>query len=179
MAHNSLPAIDFVRECLDYDPGTGVFTWRERPRSHFINDRGWWQANGKFTGKLAGYWCRGYLTIRLDRRLYQAHRLAWLLSHGSDPVLGIDHIDGNPSNNRIANLRLATQSQQRFNARGRFRSHTGVKGVTLNGRSNGFDARITIDGKTQYLGHFSTVEEAAEARRKAADALHGKFVRHS
>jgi hypothetical protein len=107
-----------------------------------------------------------------------AHRLAWLLVHEDDPVSGIDHIDGDPLNNRIKNLRLATQSQQRFNARPRTHSRTGIKGVTLNGDRRGYDARITIEGKTQYLGYFRTIEDAAKARREAAERLHGEFVRH-
>jgi hypothetical protein len=177
-----LPDIAFIRECLDYDPASGVFTWRERPIEHFVSPRGWWQWNGKHAGRLAGARSRidGHICwdIRLAGHLWKAHRLAWLLVHGDDPVMGIDHADGDPLNNRIANLRLATQSQQRFNARGRYVSHTGVKGVTRNGRSNGYDARITIEGKTTYLGHFATIEEAAEVRRKAAIALHGAFIRH-
>lgn len=173
-----MPELAFVRECLDYDPDTGIFVWRKRPRSHFVSDRGEWQWNAKFAGKPAGYWSRGYLTIRLKGPLYMAHRLAWLMVYGDEPTMGIDHIDGSPTNNRIANLRLATQSQQRFNARPRTYSRTGVKGVTLNSDGRGYDARITIDGKTQYLGYFRSVEAAAEARRQAAAALHGEFVRH-
>lgn len=178
MAASKLPDIGFLRECLDYDPASGIFTWRERPRRHFVSDRGWWQWNPKFAGKPAGYWSRGYLTIRLDGPLYLAHRLAWLLIYEEHPAMGIDHIDGDPGNNRIANLRLATQSQQRFNARGRYVSKTGVKGVTLNGDRRGYDARIVVNGKLHYLGYFRTIEEAAEARRNAAVALHGEFVRH-
>ena len=180
MAINKLPDINFIRECLDYDPDTGVFTWRKRPRSHFANDRGHWQWNGKLAGKPAGSRSRpsGHIcwVIRLSGHIWMAHRLAWLMVHEADPAQGIDHIDGDPLNNRINNLRLATQSQQRFNARPRTNSHTGIKGVTLNGR--GYDARITINGKTQYLGYFQTIEEATEARHSAATALHGEFVRH-
>jgi hypothetical protein len=185
MAATKLPEIGFVRECLDYDPETGVFTWRERPLRHFANARGWWQWNPKLAGKPAGsrhngaygkiYWC-----IRLAGHIWLAHRVAWLLVHGADPWPDeVDHIDGDPLNNRIANLRLATRSQQSANSRRQSRGTiTGVKGVTPNGRSNGYDARITLDGKTHYIGHFSTIEEAAEARRKAAIQLYGEFHRH-
>jgi hypothetical protein len=187
MAASKLPEIGFVRECLDYDPDTGVFRWRERPPSHFLNGefgRGWRSWNAKWADKPAGakHWgARGkiYWTIRLASTPILAHRLAWLVIHGDPGDWEIDHIDGDPMNNRIVNLRLATRHEQRANARLYSRGTvTGVKGVTPNGRSNGYDARITVNRKTHYIGHFATIEEAAEARRKAAVELHGEFHRH-
>jgi len=185
MATSRLPEIGFVRECLEYDPNTGDFVWRERPLRHFVSARGWWQWNPKFAGKPAGsrhngargkiYWC-----IRLTGSIYLAHRMAWLLAYGVDPWPDeIDHIDGDPMNNRIANLRIATRSQQSSNSRRQVQGTiAGVKGVTPNGRSNGYDARITVNGTTHYIGHYPSIEEAAEARRKAAIRLHGAFHRH-
>lgn len=184
MAITKLPDLRFVRECLDYDPATGMFAWRERPRSHFVSDRGWRQWNPKHAGNKAGsrhngaggkiYWC-----IRLQGHLWLAHRIAWLMAYGTDPDSEIDHADGDPLNNRIANLRLATRSEQmanrRLNTKG---TQTGVKGVTPNSDRRGFDARIRMNGKTHYLGYFRTIQDAAEARSKAAVRLHGRFARH-
>ena len=184
MAASKLPEIGFVRECLNYDPDTGAFTWRSRPRHHFVSDRGEWQWNPKHAGRVAGAKHNGaygkvYWTIRLARVPILAHRLAWLLVHGDPWPHEIDHIDGDPLNNRIANLRLATRSQQSANSRRQAQgTQTGVKGVTPNPSSNGYDARITVSGKTHYIGHFRTIEDAAEARRKAAIKLHGDFHRH-
>jgi hypothetical protein len=189
MAASKLPDIDFVRECLDYDPDTGGFTWRERPPNHFLNGefgRGRRSWNAKWAGKPAGakHWgARGkiYWTIRLASVPILAHRLAWLLIYGDPGEFEIDHIDSDGLNNRIANLRLATSGQQRFNSRLYVRGTvTGVKGVTV---SSGrkilrYDARVRLNGKVHYLGCFPTIEEASEACRKARMALHGEFHRH-
>jgi hypothetical protein len=187
VATKKLPDLSFVRECLDYDPDTGAFLWRERPLHHFVSARGWWQWNPKHAGKPAGtrhHGARGtfYWAIGLAGTPYLAHRIAWLLVHSVDPWPDeIDHIDGNPSNNRIANLRLATRGQNRANSRlRRVGTITGVKGVTV---SSGrkilrYDARVHLNGVTHYLGCFPTIEEATEARREAAVRLHGEFVRH-
>jgi hypothetical protein len=190
MATNKLPDIGFVRECLDYDPDTGIFLWRERPPRHFPGGafgRGWGSWNAKWANKLAGSPHRGargkvYWTIRLASVPILAHRLAWLLVNGADPwPREVDHIDSDPMNNRITNLRLATRSQQSANSRRYIRgTATGVKGVTV---SSGrkilrYDARVRANGKTHYLGCFPTIEEAAKVCRDAGLALHGKFYRH-
>jgi hypothetical protein len=186
MATRKLPDISFVRECLDYDPDTGVFTWRERPRSHFISNRGYGTWNARYAGRPAGWrhvvsshGVKGadvYWAITLNDTMFLGHRVAWFMTHGIDPApIEIDHIDGIPINNRIANLRLATRQQQTFNRRARTISITGYKGVTENG--TGYAARITISGKAHSLGTFPTAEEAASAYREAAIRLHRDFRR--
>jgi hypothetical protein len=186
-AMNKLPDISFIRECLDYDPDTGIFLWRKRPRSHFVSDRGRHQWNIKLAGKPAGsrlngaygkvYWC-----IRVVGHIWLAHRLAWLVMHDVDPWPDeIDHIDGDPLNNRITNLRPATRSQQSANSRRQSGGTiTGVKGVTI---SSGrkilrYDARVTVNGVTHYLGCFPTIEKAAEVCRVERIKLHGEFHHH-
>ena len=182
MATAKLPDVRFVNQCVIYDSDAGSFTWRERPIEHFVSPRGWWQWNGRYAGKPAGraqlcdkalYW-----TLTLNYQEYRAHRIAWLLTYGVDPgPLEIDHIDRNGLNNRISNLRLATRSQQAWNTRGHLNTRSGVKGVRPNGKT-GFSAYITANGKSHYLGYFRTLEEAAEARRKAAIAFHREYARH-
>jgi hypothetical protein len=115
--------------------------------------------------------------LTLNDRAFLAHRIAWLLAHGVDPAPSeIDHIDGDPLNNRISNLRLATRQQQTFNRRARTVSATGSKGVTVNHK--GYAARITIGGKVHSLGTFPTIDQATDAYREAAERLHGKFSRN-
>lgn len=83
---------DYVRSRLHYDPATGLFVWC-KSRSHRV-------------GKPAGWKKRdGYIYIRLDGRLWSAHRLAWLHHYGEHPRNTIDHINRDKTDNRIANLR--------------------------------------------------------------------------
>jgi hypothetical protein len=183
MAASKLPDVEFVNQCVIYDPDTGIFTWRERPREHFVNSRAWAVWNSRYVGQIAGTQLtskthqRVYWIIRLNREHWLAHRLAWLLMHGTDAgARDIDHIDRNGMNNRISNLRLATRGQNNVNSCLRKDNTTGVKGVHPNRK--GYMARVYLSGKLLHLGTFPTIEEAAEARRKAVIELHGEYARH-
>lgn len=186
MAVSKLPNIAFVRECLDYNPDTGVFTWRERPREHFPNDRIWRAWNGRLAGKVTGFVAvkrpgQLFVSINLDNRSFKAHRLAWLLVHGRAVPRVIDHINGDPCDNRTANLRAATKSTNAVNSPAPANNTSGVKGVFHHPKrypATPFMAYISIRGKRHHLGYFRTLEEAAEARRKAAVAFYGEYARH-
>ena len=186
MATAKLPDIRFVRDCLDYNPDTGVFTWRERPREHFPSDRIWRAWNARLAGKTTGFVTansarRNFVLINLDNRTFKAHRLAWLLVHGRAVPQVIDHINGNASDNRIANLRAATKSTNAMNSGVPTNNASGVKGVfhhTKRYPETPFIAYISFGGKRHHLGYFRTLEEAAEARRKAAIAFHREYARH-
>lgn len=158
-----------VRERLIYQPETGEFVWREARR------------NGVRAGDSAGTKNikegLPYRYIQLSGRKYQAHRLAWLYVHGEWPSSAIDHINGNGLDNRIANLRLATPSQNRANSRLDARNTSGAKGVSWNSRELKWQVFIGIEGKNKSLGLFSDKEAAAEAYRRAATARHGAFAR--
>jgi len=139
-------------------------------RRQFLN----W--NGRYPGSVAGSLSKfGYITVHFQAVLFKAHRLVWLHVHG-EPVPEIDHIDGDRSNNRIDNLRIATRSQNRANSGTSKNNTSGIKGV--NAHKNRFHARIMHNGTAIHLGSFKTVEEAAKARREAAERLHGEFTRH-
>ena len=175
MAAKQLPEVGYVRECLDYDPLTGIFLWKIRPREHFASDRGHWQWNPKFAGKAAGWPSpHRYHWIAINLVLYRAHRLAWLLVHGEPVPDEIDHIDCDKLNNRIANLRPATRLQNSANVSRRKDNTTGVKGVTFDKQHGRFRAYVGH----RRIGLFHTLEQAAAARREAAERLHGKFARH-
>lgn len=148
-----------LRELLLYDPETGFFTSKStigRRTKGFVYTR---------TGS------RGYVVIDVDGQRYAAHRLAWLYMHGTDPENYIDHIDGNRSNNRLANLRDVTHSVNMQNQR-RAKSHNkpGLLGVGNNG--SGFRARITVDGKVRNLGTYQTPELAHKAYLSAKREAH-------
>lgn len=147
-------------EVLNYDARTGVFTWRVATNLHIVV--------GSVAGCTVG---RGYIQIRVDKRNYQAHRMAWLYVHGVWPTGSIDHIDGDKENNRIANLRDVSHAQNMQNQhRPHKNNRTGALGVYPNGR--GFTACIKVNKKRIGLGTYKTVAEASAVYQAAKAKLH-------
>jgi hypothetical protein len=162
-------SVERARALLAYDPDTGLFVWRQKshPNSHMkVGDR---------AGSTSS--ATGYASIKIDGVLYPAHRLAWLLAHGRWPAEHIDHINGCADDNRLSNLREATRSQNRQNAKRQSNNLLGAKGVRWHRQGRCYEARIRVDGKLKYLGLFETVDEAAEAYAKAATEAFGEFAR--
>lgn len=157
---------EFVRSILDYDPETGIFTWRAKTGPH-VRYR---------VGYVA--FSRNKLQVMIGIRgaKYCGHRLAWLWMTGEWPADEVDHINGDRFDNRWVNLRAATNSQNSVN-KGQPRSSSPFKGVRFDPRRNYWQARIKHQGHQQHLGYFDTPEEAAEAYRKAAQARWGEFHR--
>lgn len=151
-----------LRELLHYDPETGVFTWRVR------------LSNRVKVGGVAGTvntWGRAQIAIA--RNFYYAHRLAWLHIHGEWPAQEIDHIDGDPLNNRIANLRDVGRVTNQQNLRkAAQRNRAGMLGALWHGQNKAWRARIMVDGKSISLGCFKTPEEAHAAYIEAKRRLH-------
>jgi hypothetical protein len=155
-----------VRELLHYDPETGVFAWRVA-----------FNRNIKVGAAAGGVNPRGYHRIAINRRYYQAHRLAWLYITDEWPPEQVDHINGDPSDNRWANLRLATQSQNQANARRRSDNTSGYKGVSWDARSRKWSAEILVGGRRVRLGRFGCPAEAHAAYVRTAEKLSGEFAR--
>ena len=157
-----------LRELLLYDPMTGRFTWRVF--------RG-----GRLAGEDAGFARRrrtcAYVIVKLNYYPCLAHRLAWLYMMGAWPPAQIDHIDGDGLNNRWANLRLATISQNLQNSRLHRDSNSGFKGVSYHKASGLWRSRIGVSGSTRSLGYFSTAKEAHVAYCAAAKDHFGEFAR--
>ena len=163
-----LPPLSLLHKLLEYNPDTGVFTW--------MVERGGRTAR---VGSPAGSTDkRGYKSIRINRRIYYAHRLAWLYVTGENPSLQIDHIDGNRSNNRAANLRQATHGQNMHNSRIKSNNTSGVKGVTWDKSTEKWCVRIVVGRRCLHLGLFRSIEDAAEVVKAARPLLHGEFCNH-
>jgi len=115
----------------------------------------------------------GHIQICISGVRYPAHHIAWAMHYGDWPNKIIDHADGNPANNSISNLRMASISENCCNAKVYKNNSSGFKGVHVeNGK---YVARIWKDKKAVYLGAFSTIEEAIAARKLAQETLHKEF----
>lgn len=159
---------DEVRELLDYDPETGVLTWRYRPDGV----RGW---NTKYADKPAGTPNDGYVNINMRGKIYRAHRLAWLHYYGTWPECEIDHRNGVRSDNWIANLRDATRGINCQNLRRAHRGSSVFLGVSWNTGNGKWRADIrdpARGGRTVYLGYFTCELQAALVYLCAKRRLH-------
>jgi len=175
----TLPSAEYLREALAYDPASGTLTWLERPRSHFSDERSWKKTNSRMMGKPAFSTPsnNGYFVGTIDGRRLVAHRVAYTIFHGSSPEGEIDHSNGNRRDNRIANLRDVSSSENRRNGSLSRRSSSGITGVTFNTQKRRWKAHITIGNTNLHLGYFATKDEAAQARRDAA-RRHGFAPQH-
>lgn len=153
-------AIQFIKQNYLYNPATGTI-------ARAGND------------VLGVFQHRGYMrlafTVGGKQFKPMAHRAAWLLYFSEWPSLHIDHANGNKSDNRISNLRLATVQQNMRNTGPKKNSKLGIKGVRETPQGT-YQARITIDRQERYLGTFDTAEEAKAAFAKAALEAHGSFA---
>jgi len=119
----------------------------------------------------------GYRVVQVDGRLYLAHRLVWLLTHGSWPSQDIDHINGVRCDNRPDNLRDVDRATNIQNIRGPYStSRTGLLGAYVCKATGGFQSSIHANGRTVSLGYFTTAEEAHAAYMKAKRELHPGYV---
>lgn len=169
MARNDLTQ-EQVKKVLDYNPETGIFTWKFRPTVSL-------HINSRFLGKEAGSVdSKGYIVIEINSCAYKAHRLAWLYINGNWPKDQIDHADLNKKNNSILNLREADRSQNSQNFSITRRNTSGYKGINILPSGN-YKAEIICNGEWFYLGVYPDKESAHAAYCKAAKELHGEFAR--
>lgn len=154
-----------LRSLLSYEATTGNFVWlRKRGRAEV----------GSIAG---GIEPDGYRFIRINGRKYCAHRLAWLFVNGEWPDNEIDHINGLRSDNRIANLRQATRSQNGANTKLPTTNSVGLKGVCFHKRNRRFQATIGLNGAKKHIGYFATANEAHAAYKAAAEMIYGDYAR--
>lgn len=151
--------VEEVRRRYSYDPETGHLTWNISRGS---------RKRGDIAGGLNG---EGYRKLKINNLQITATHAIWMIVTGNIPPQTIDHIDGNPDNNRWCNLRLATASQQQGNKRTGRNNTTGARGVLLH--RGKFVARL----RKKHIGTFDNLEDAKQAYVKAARAYYGEFYR--
>lgn len=119
----------------------------------------------------------GYVQIMLDRKMYLGHRLAWFYAHGRWPDGVVDHINADPSDNRIGNLRDTTRRLNVAHSKKYSNNTSGFKGVSWNKQRRAWAASICVHSKTKHLGMFDTPEAAHSAYMAAARQHFGEFAR--
>lgn len=150
-----------LKELLSYDPETGVFVWA-KPTSNRM----------KIDGVAGSNHHSGYRQISIDKTLFRSHRLAWLYMAGTFPPEQIDHINMDKADNRFANLRAVTQSENQHNARLKITNTSGYKGISYHKSNKKWIAEIKSNNVRKHLGYFSTPEEASVAYLAAQKIYH-------
>ena len=154
-----------VRELFNYEAGNLV--WKE--------DRG----PNKVSGRVAGSRRKdGYIQVRVRGTLYLAHRLIFLWHYGFLPKT-IDHVDRDPSNNLVDNLRECTVSENAWNSKTPSTNTSGFKGVSWNSTERKWRVDVCHRGQKNFGGYHKTRDAANEVAIALREKLHGEFCRHS
>jgi len=154
-----------LKELLDYNPDTGVFTWKVR------------RSNIAAGTVIFSRHSHGYFQVGVDKKRYLAHRLAWLYVYGEMPEHEIDHINHDPADNRIKNLRCVTHAENLKNASLQKNNLSGINGVHYDKSRSKWMAHIQVQKKFKNLGRFDSFEDAVFAR-KTAEIRYGFHENH-
>lgn len=177
MTKRILPTPEELRQLLRYEPETGKLYWKPRPAEMFSSERLSKSWNSRYAEKEAFTApLNGYKQGMVFYMALYAHRVAWAVYHGEWPEDQIDHINCQRSDNRIENLRKASNSENSRNTLISSNNTSGIKGVSM-ARSGKWVAKIHHDGKSKHLGTFDTQGEAAIAYKDAANQHYGEFAR--
>lgn len=156
---------DDLKSWVSYNRDTGQFTWLK--------------TSGKgYVGAAAGTMFKGYVMITIRGKHVLAHRLAWFFEYGRWPAHQIDHINGVKDDNRITNLREATNAQNHCNRGPQKNSTSGVKGVYWFKPDQRWKAQIVVRGKCMVLGYFRNFDDAVRCRKEAEEKYQGEW-RHN
>lgn len=160
-----LPPQARLRELLDYDPETGVLTWK--------------QSRGRgVAGRPAGSPTRdGYLRLCVDGQMYAAHRVVYKWQTGRDPKGMLDHANGDRQDNRWVNIREATAAQNSCNRGLRSDNTSGVTGVFWHAAVKKWVVSLKAPGGPVVRATFTDYEEACKMADTLRPRLHGEFTR--
>jgi hypothetical protein len=157
--------VERLRSLFRYEPDTGNIYWVAAGK-------------GRIKKKPAGTRLHsGYIGILVDGQRIMAHRIAWALRFGFFPTDQIDHVNGDKADNRLTNLREATNSQNGKNQKRKVSNRSGIAGVSFDAANNKWRACIKVDGRQINLGRFRSIDDAAEVRRKAEMQYFGEWRR--
>jgi len=171
-------SVEILEEFYDYNALTGFVTNKYRPRKYFTRDNSYTHFNLYSKGKRAGGSGKSNRTISILNKSYVEHRVIWALYYKEWPSKGlvIDHINGDPFDNRIDNLRLVTHKENAMNTKLASNNKSGISGVSLHVGGK-WQSKITSNGKGYYLGLFSNFDDAVKVR-KAAEIKYGFHKNH-
>lgn len=155
------------------DFGNGDLYWLSRPAEMFPSDHACRSWNTRYAGKRVHKKLAesGHHQITIFRKTRQCHRIIWALAHGEWPQGEIDHINGDPADNRLENLRCIEKPENQRNQGLSSANTSGAVGVTWNKNARAWHAQIKFKGKKQHLGYFEDFDEAVAARRGAESRL--------
>lgn len=145
-----------LKEILNYNPETGIFNWKIKPSKNI--------AKGKITGTRTS---NNYGYIRINRKMYSAHRLAWFYMTGHFPTYQIDHINHIRNDNRFQNLREVLHCENSRNIKMPCTNTSGTVGVHWSKDRNKWVASIKIQQKLIHLGIYKDKSLAIKARHHA------------
>ena len=157
--------ISVFHECFELDSESGVIVWKKKTGKKVI------------VGTEAGS-CRadGYKWVQLNKKRYLTHRVVYAMTHGHC-ISEIDHINGDPSDNRPCNLRAVNRSQQNMNKSLARKNKFGLSGICFHKNSGLYQAKIRADGRRICLGYHKTPEEAHQAYLRGVEQYHGEYRR--
>lgn len=156
-----------LRELIAYNPETGNLFWKERDQRYFSSPRDWKIWNTRYSGKEASGIVRGYARIRVLGVALAGHRVAWAIHFEKWPSAQIDHINGSRGDNRICNLREATNEENSRNIKLPCNNTSGRIGVSQQKATGHWRAEICFNQKRIHLGSFKNFEDACAARKSA------------
>lgn len=156
--------LDELGKRFSYDPITGFLSskkWRPNIKPRILNAKR-----------------NGYIYVRINKIAFSAHRIIWFMYYGSWPTIMIDHINGDKTDNRISNLRQASDHENQYNAKKQIRNKSGVKGISYRRQTNRWRASIRKNGKVVYEKTFISLDEAEKEIKLKREELHKEFARH-
>jgi hypothetical protein len=121
--------------------------------------------------------CKDHLRVTINKKPYKLHRIVFFMHHGYFPKM-VDHIDGNPFNNKIENLREATAQQNNRNQKLKPNNTSGCKNVTWNKTAKKWQVGLSINNKYMYIGTYKDLELADLVAHEARSKYFGSFLRH-